>query len=147
MEFPRLGVESKLQLLAYTTATAMWDPSQVFDLHHSTRQHQIHNPLSKARDWTCIRMDASSWMLVKFPVTTGTPEYSFVVVVVAYAHGMWKFLGQGSNLCHSCNQSHSSDNTGSLNCWALRELRKVMQVFFALFLCLQLPCKLEINSK
>ena len=41
MEVPRLGVESELQLLAYTTATATWDPSHVCDLHHSSRQHQI----------------------------------------------------------------------------------------------------------
>ena len=27
VDVPRLGVESELQLLAYTTATATWDPS------------------------------------------------------------------------------------------------------------------------
>ena len=31
-----------------------------------------------------------------------------------HTHGMQKFLGQGLNLHHSSNQSHSSDNTGSL---------------------------------
>ena len=35
---------------------------------------------------------------------------------------MHKLLGQGSNPCHSCNQSHSSENTGSLTCWVTREL-------------------------
>ena len=29
MEIPRLGVELELQLAAYTTATAMWDPSHL----------------------------------------------------------------------------------------------------------------------
>ena len=29
VEVPRLGVELELQLLAYTTATAMWDPSPI----------------------------------------------------------------------------------------------------------------------
>ena len=29
-------------------------------------------------------------------------------------HGMQKFLGQGSNPCHSCNQSCNSDNAKSL---------------------------------
>ena len=29
MEVPRLGVELELQLLAYTTATATWDPSHL----------------------------------------------------------------------------------------------------------------------
>ena len=33
MEVPRLGVQSELQLPAYTTATATQDPSQVFDLY------------------------------------------------------------------------------------------------------------------
>jgi len=52
MEVPRLGVESELLLPAYTTATAMPDPSRIFDLHHSSQQHLILNPLSEARDWT-----------------------------------------------------------------------------------------------
>ena len=48
MEVPRLGVKSGLQLLAYTTATAMREPSQVFDLQHSSQQHRIPDPLSEA---------------------------------------------------------------------------------------------------
>ena len=59
MEVPGLGVESELQLPAYITATAMPDPTCVFDLHHSSWQRQILNPLSKARDWTYILMDTS----------------------------------------------------------------------------------------
>ena len=39
MEVPRLGVESEIQLPAYTTATARWDPSRVCDLYHSSGQH------------------------------------------------------------------------------------------------------------
>ena len=57
MEVPWLGVESELQLPAYTTATAMWNPSCICDLHHSSQQHQVFNPLSKARDQTRILMD------------------------------------------------------------------------------------------
>ena len=41
---------------------------------------------------------------------------SFLWVVGGHACGMRKFPGQGLNLCHSCTQSHSSDNTGSLSC-------------------------------
>ena len=59
MEFPRLGVDSELKQLAYVTATAMWDPRCVFDLHHSSWQRQILNPLSEARDRTRILMDTS----------------------------------------------------------------------------------------
>ena len=59
MEIPRLGVKSEIQLLAYTTATATWDLSLVCNLHHSSQQHCILNPLSEARNRTCILMDPS----------------------------------------------------------------------------------------
>ena len=49
---PRLGVESELQLPAYTTAPATQDPSRVCDLHHSSRQCRILHPLSEARGRT-----------------------------------------------------------------------------------------------
>ena len=50
MEVPRLGVQSELQLPAYTTATATQNLSCVWDLHHSSWQCQILSPLSEARD-------------------------------------------------------------------------------------------------
>ena len=56
MEVPRLGVRSELQLQvqlqAYATAAAMPDLSLICDLHHSSRQRRILNPLNKARDRT-----------------------------------------------------------------------------------------------
>ena len=58
-EVPRLGVQSELQLPAYITATAMPEPSCICDLHHSSRQHWILNPLSEARHRTYVLMDAS----------------------------------------------------------------------------------------
>ena len=44
MEFPTLGVESELQLLAYSTATAMPDPSLICDLTtaHSSAGSSTH---------------------------------------------------------------------------------------------------------
>ena len=57
MEVPRLGVESELQLLAYTTAMATWDPSRVCNPHHSSQWCQIPNLLSEARDQIPILMD------------------------------------------------------------------------------------------
>ena len=75
MEVLRLGVKSELQLLAYTTAiatwdpelhllaystaTATWDPSRNCDLLCSSWQGQILNPLREARDPTRILMDTS----------------------------------------------------------------------------------------
>ena len=44
-----------------------------------------------------------------------------------YTHSMWKFLGQGSNLCHRSNPSCWSDNTRSFIHCAIKELLK----FFA----------------
>ena len=46
-----------LQLLAYTTTTG--DLSCICNLHHSSWKYQVLNPLSKARDGTCILMDPS----------------------------------------------------------------------------------------
>ena len=81
MEVPRLGVESELRLPAYTTATAMRDPCHVYDLHHSSWQYQVPNPLSEARDQTCILMD-TSWIHFHCG-TTGTPLNSYLH---AYVH-------------------------------------------------------------
>ena len=50
VEVPRLGVESELQLPAYTTATATWDLSHNWNLHHSSWQRWIPDPLSEVRD-------------------------------------------------------------------------------------------------
>ena len=53
MEVPRPGVESELQLPAYARATTTPDLSRVCNLDH--------NPLSKAKDRTCVLMD-TSWV-------------------------------------------------------------------------------------
>ena len=80
MEVPRLGVQSELQLPAYATATQ--DPSHICNLHHSSRQCRILNPLSKARDLTCNLM-VPNW--IRFCCAMmGTPHLSF-------------FLAQDSN--------------------------------------------------
>ena len=71
MEVPRLGVQLELQLPAYATAIAKWDPSRICDLHQSSWQHQILNPLSEARDQTFNLMVPSQ---IRFHfTTTGTP--------------------------------------------------------------------------
>ena len=55
VEVPRLGDKSELQLLAYTTARPYL--SFICDLHHSSWQRQILNPLIEARDQTQVLMD------------------------------------------------------------------------------------------
>ena len=59
MEVPRLGVKSELQVPAYAIGTAIWDLRRICGLHHSSRQCQILNPLSEARDQNHILMDTS----------------------------------------------------------------------------------------
>ena len=65
VEVPRLGVQSELQLPAYATATATQDPRRhVCNLHHSSQQHQILNPLSH---WARAGIEpTTSWFLVGF---------------------------------------------------------------------------------
>ena len=64
MEVPRLGINSELQLPAYTTATATPDPRLLCDLHHSSRQRRILNPVSEPG-----MEPASSWIFVRFVST------------------------------------------------------------------------------
>ena len=77
MEVPRLGIELELQLLAYATATATWDLSHVCNLHHSSRQCPIFNPLSEARDQTRNLMVPSQ--ICFCCATTGTLQSSFLI--------------------------------------------------------------------
>ena len=42
MEVPKLGVKSELQLMAYTTATEMWDPS--CDCDYATAHGNTRSP-------------------------------------------------------------------------------------------------------
>ena len=59
MEVFQARGELELLVLAYTTATAMWDLSCVCALHHSSQQCWISDPLCEARDRTCILVDTS----------------------------------------------------------------------------------------
>jgi len=66
-------------------ATAMPDPSRVCDLHHSSRQGRVLNPLSKARDRTCNLM-VPSWIHFHC-VMIGTPESPFLMYARAASQG------------------------------------------------------------
>ena len=64
MEVLRVGVESELQLPAYTTAMIMGDLRSVCKLNYSSEQSQILNPLSEVRDKAYIPVE-----LVRFVTT------------------------------------------------------------------------------
>ena len=66
MEVPRLGVKSELQEPAYTASTAMQDAGRICNMHHRSLQRWILNPLSEAKDQTCILMD-TSWIVSTVP--------------------------------------------------------------------------------
>jgi len=73
MEIPRLGGQLELQLLA----TAMQDPSCICNLHHSSQQCQIPDPLSEVRDWTRILMD-TRWIRFHCATNRNSQEILFV---------------------------------------------------------------------
>ena len=64
MEVPGLGVKSELPLLAYATEAAALDLSPRGGLRLSLWKRQSLNPLSEARDGTCILLKA---MLDSYP--------------------------------------------------------------------------------
>ena len=99
-EGPRLGVEMELQLQAYTTATAMSDLSLICDLCCSSGQRQILNPLSHNR---------KPWGFLFVCLL------SFFILGEGCTCGIWRFLGQGLNLSHSCDLCRSCGNTRSFN--------------------------------
>ena len=66
MKVPRLGVKLELQLLVYTTNTAMQDLSHICNLYHSSQQCRILNPLGEDRDRTRTLMD-TSWFITAEP--------------------------------------------------------------------------------
>ena len=82
MEVPRLGVELELQLPAYATVTAMPDPSHVCDLHHSSQQCQILNPLSEVKDGTPNLM-VPRWISFRCTMM-GTPHGCFFVCLFCF---------------------------------------------------------------
>jgi len=69
-------VVSELQPLAYTTASATPDPSRILELHHSSPQRRILNPLSEARDRTRNLM-VPGWICFRC-ATKGTPRKAFL---------------------------------------------------------------------
>ena len=76
MEAPRLVGESKLQQPAYTTATATRDPSHTCNLPCISRQRRILNPLSEARDGTCVLID-TSWACNPLSHNGNSPDVHF----------------------------------------------------------------------
>ena len=87
MNVPRLWIELELQLPAY--AIAMPDLSCVCNLHYSSQQCWILNPLSEARDWTCSLMVPSC-------IVSAEPRWELLLrhfgSLFSPTKSNWKFL-------------------------------------------------------
>ena len=87
MEVPRLGVESELELLAYTTVIATLDLSCICSLCRSFRQCRILNPLNEAthshRDYVEF---LTHW------ATMGNPHITFSPCISLGYSRLWQSL-------------------------------------------------------
>ena len=96
MQVPRLGVKSELLTLAYATATAMLDLSRGCDLHPSSWQCWIPDPLSEARDQMCILMDSSRihyhWATMGTPPNFLILERCILKCSERNTHDVWNLL-------------------------------------------------------
>ena len=154
MEFPRLGVELELQLLAYTTAMAMWDPSHICNLHHSSWQDWNLNPLREARDWTCILMNTSLshnrnspetfFFFCLFRATSvvygGSQARGWIGAALAGLH--YSHSNARSELCLTYTTAHS--NAGSLTHWARPGIEPASSWVLVRFITTVLPWELTI---
>ena len=93
-EVPRLGVELKLQLPTYTTATATPDPSHVCNLHHSSWQCRILSPLSKARNRTHNLIVPSQ---ILFCCAKTRTSKSFFFPLLWLPHSIWRCWARGQS--------------------------------------------------
>ena len=86
MEVPRIGVESQLQLPAYTTATAMRAPSNVHDLYTTA-----HGNAGSLTHWARPGIKpASSWILVRFVLLCHNENSQFEFLLRVYPIPMEK---------------------------------------------------------
>ena len=119
MEVSRLGVELELQLPTYTTATATWELSHICDLHHSSQQHRILNPPSKARDRTCDLM-VPSWICFHHDRNSQSLSLDWsqeAFTSTATSHG-WFWTGLWEVGLHKTGISPSSQGVrGHHDCW------------------------------
>ena len=72
--------------------------------------HQILNPMNHQGTPTLKYLDYTFIL------------FYFILILFGCTHDMWKFLGQGSNPCHSNDPSHCSDKAKSLTQCATREV-------------------------
>ena len=128
--------------MAYTTVTATQDPGLVLDLHRNSRQCQILNPLSEARDRTCTLTDGS-WVRYLW-ATMGTPSaYLFCFIL------SWDIFSCCSSLWSSfffviymCNAIHFPSLATSHMAYTLETLMLITSIS----VCLLPPTGYSLHS-
>ena len=90
MEDPRLGAESELQLPG--------DPSLICDLHHSSQQHQIFNPLSGAGDQILMEVSMTGIIWIKETPFIHIILNNLFVIVISTVLQIFPILFQGQML-------------------------------------------------
>lgn len=110
VEFFHMGDLSVLHLFVYSTIYLYHNESICYTLSYNPILLYFLSQIVPV--WTPFL-----FLLIFFLKSSNSNVFYFVLFVVfGHACCMQKFLGQGSNLCHS------SDNAGSLIYWATREL-------------------------
>ena len=96
----QLGVQSELQLPACATATEVWDPSCICDLHHTA-----HTNARSLTHWARPGIKpASSWLLVRF--VTAEPQWELQGLPISYLPA-WD-TSHAATMKEICLKPHSS---------------------------------------
>ena len=95
--------------LAYATATAILDLNHICDLHCSSQQHQILNPLSGAKDWVCYY-----WAMMATPLLCS--HLNFRIFFFHFKKGLnWDFWWRFHWICRSFKMYGCFNSVNSFN--------------------------------
>ena len=104
MEVSRLGVKSELQRPASTTAIARQDLSRIGNLHSTSRQHGILNPMSKGRDGTPNLM-VTSGIHFRYTTAGNFRKLSFKELLMEFPLWLSGLRVYSASLWHRPNQN------------------------------------------
>ena len=110
-------IGAKAASLRHSHSAALPDLSRIFYLHHNSRQGQILNPPSEARDQTHLLMDASR--ICFCCATTGTPQIRYYGIINwSHCDLLYKWKPVAFTTCtrFSHHPHPASGNHGSVLC-------------------------------
>ena len=110
-------IGAKAASLRHSHSAALPDLSRIFYLHHNSRQGQILNPPSEARDQTHLLMDTSR--ICFCCATTGTPQIRYYGIINwSHCDLLYKWKPVAFTTCtrFSHHPHPASGNHGSVLC-------------------------------